>query len=88
MPGTSASFILKIFKFLELKLFDSERKLNLRLTGFEAKEGETENELVQRLPQSKPLKPKPSFKSLIYPLQPNLNVKNLKPFIFNLKLNT
>ncbi|CAN5971184.1 unnamed protein product [Sphagnum jensenii] len=26
-----------------------ERKLNLRLTGFEAKEGEIENELVQRL---------------------------------------
>jgi len=26
-----------------------ERKLNLRLIGFEAKEGETENELVQRL---------------------------------------
>jgi hypothetical protein len=26
-----------------------ERKLNLCLTGFEAKEGETENELVQRL---------------------------------------
>jgi hypothetical protein len=26
-----------------------ERKLNLRLTGFEAKEGETENELVQWL---------------------------------------
>ncbi len=26
-----------------------ERKLNLRLTGFEAKEGETEEELVQRL---------------------------------------
>jgi hypothetical protein len=26
-----------------------ERKLNLRLTGFEAKEGETKNELVQRL---------------------------------------
>ncbi|CAM6065300.1 unnamed protein product [Sphagnum tenellum] len=25
------------------------RKLNLRVTGFEAKEGETENELVQRL---------------------------------------
>jgi hypothetical protein len=25
-----------------------ERKLNLRLTGFEAKEGETEKELVQR----------------------------------------
>jgi hypothetical protein len=25
-----------------------ERKLNLRLTGFEVKEGETENELVQR----------------------------------------
>jgi hypothetical protein len=26
-----------------------ERKLNLHLTGFEAKEGETEKELVQRL---------------------------------------
>ncbi len=26
-----------------------ERKLNLRFTGFEAKEGETENELVQQL---------------------------------------
>jgi len=26
-----------------------ERKLNLRLTGFEVKEGETENELVQQL---------------------------------------
>ncbi len=26
-----------------------ERKLNLRLTGFEAKEGKTENELVQQL---------------------------------------
>ncbi|CAM6061003.1 unnamed protein product [Sphagnum tenellum] len=26
-----------------------ERKLNLHLTGFEAKEGETKNELVQRL---------------------------------------
>ncbi|CAK9263843.1 unnamed protein product [Sphagnum jensenii] len=26
-----------------------ERKFNLRLTGFEAKEGETEEELVQRL---------------------------------------
>jgi hypothetical protein len=26
-----------------------ERELNLRLTGFEAKEGEIENELVQRL---------------------------------------
>jgi hypothetical protein len=25
-----------------------ERKLNLQLTGFEAKEGETEKELVQR----------------------------------------
>jgi hypothetical protein len=25
-----------------------ERKLNLRLTGFEVKEGKTENELVQR----------------------------------------
>jgi hypothetical protein len=26
-----------------------EHKLNLRLTGFEVKEGETENELVHRL---------------------------------------
>jgi hypothetical protein len=26
-----------------------ERKLNLRLTGFETKEGDTEKELVQRL---------------------------------------